>query len=144
MAKKDSIATGNLPELLELLNQILKLEYSLIIHYPRLASAIKDESARKRALQLGSASVHHADTVAKAISKLGGKPYWSFEPFPEESDMLKIFQRQLEKEKLALQLHRQSAYLMMDALLRDKVDQLAKEEESHIQTVEYILSRLTQ
>lgn len=129
--------------MLELLNKILGLEYSLIIYYPRIASMIRDESARQEALQLGSASVQHADTVAKAIAKLGGTPQWSFEPFPDEADMRKIFEKQLEKERLAYELHRQSSNLAPDTTLRDTFTKLAKEEQAHIQTVQSILARLT-
>jgi len=138
MAKKSS---ENLTTI-SLLNQILQLEYSLIVHYPRLASAIRDEAVRKLALGLGSASVDHANIVAKAITKLGGKPVWSFGAFPHGKDTSEIFKIQLEKEKLALKLHQQSAELIMNASLKDDFNKLAKEEESHIKTVENILSKL--
>jgi rubrerythrin len=128
--------------ILELLNKILKLEYSLIIYYPRIAAFIKDEQVRQEALQLGSASVLHADTVAKAIAKLGGTPQWAFEPFPDEADLRKIFMDQLEKEKLAYELHRQSSELAPDASFRDTFSKLAREEQAHIQTVKNILAKL--
>jgi rubrerythrin len=129
-------------QMLELLNKILKLEYSLIVYYPRIASSIRDEQARQKALQLGSASVKHADTVAKAIFKLGGSPQWSFDPFPDEADIIKIFRQQLEKEKLAYELHQQSSSLAPDATLRETFSKLAKEEQDHILTVQSILARL--
>ena len=134
----------NLASILDLLNQGLQLEYSLIVHYPRLASAIKDEETRKLALKLGSDSIRHADIVAGVISGLGENPLWSFEAFPEETNLVKVFQVQLEKEKLALQLHRQSSDLVLDSSLRDRFRNMAKEEEQHIQIAETILSRLTQ
>ena len=56
----------------------------------------------------GSASIKHADVVASAISKLGGNPVWSLESFPEQLDITDIFREQIEKEKLALQLHQQN------------------------------------
>jgi bacterioferritin (cytochrome b1) len=129
-------------KLMDLLNQTLELEYTLIIHYPRIASAIRDVSTKKLAQSLGSASIAHFDTVTNAITKLGGTPRWSFESFPAELDLKKIFQIQLEKEKTAFKLHKQIAGLILGASLRDKFGQLAQEEEFHIQTVEKILSRL--
>ena len=57
-------------------------------------------------------------------------------------NIAEVFQKQLEKEKLALQLHQQSANLVRDSSLRYKLDQLAEVEELHIQTVENILLRL--
>ncbi len=134
----------NLPRILNPLNQALQLEYSFIVHYPRLASAIQDEEIRRWALTLGRASISHADTVAIAIKKLGGIPLWSFKPFPEDVDIVKIFKVQLGKEKMALQLHRQSAGMVLDISLRDKLNGLARDEEEHIRIVENILSKLAQ
>ena len=71
----------NLASILDLLNQGLQLEYSLIVHYPRLSSAIKDEETRKLVLKLGNDSIRHADIVAGVISGLGENPLWSFEAF---------------------------------------------------------------
>ncbi len=142
MGIKDKIIGKKSPPIMDVLNKTLQLEYSLIIHYPRLASTIEDEKTRELVLRLGSDSIKHADVVASAILKLGGDPVWSFDPFPAGSDIVKIFQAQLEKEKLALQLHQQSMGLVRDNLLREKFGELAKTEEWHIQIVEDILSRL--
>lgn len=137
-------STAN-PQLLDVLNQTLELEYTLIIHYPRIAEAIRDVVTKQLAQSLGTASISHFDTVSKAITKLGGVPHWSFEPFPQGLDLKKIFQLQLEKERLALKLHQQIASMTSDNFaLRDKFSKLSSEEGSHIQTVEKILSRLGQ
>ena len=141
MAKKDT-KTENLAQTLDLLNRSLQLEYSLIVHYPRIASAIEDEKVRELTLALGSASIKHANVIADVISKLGGNPQWSIESFPEQMGIIDIFQQQLEKEKLALQLHQQSARSVPDAMLSDKFNKLARDEEAHIQVVEKILAGL--
>jgi rubrerythrin len=133
---------GNLDELKSVLNRALTLEYTLIVHYPRLAAMIPDETTRKLVSELGSASIKHADIVASAIIRLGGKPNWSFESFPAEVDLVSIFRTQLGKEKTALELHRQTAYLVADSALKEKFEGIAKEEEFHIKTVQSILERL--
>lgn len=130
------------PELLDLLNQTLELEYTLIIHYPRIASIIRDNETKQLAQSLGAASIGHADAVAHAITRLGGTPHWSFGSFPTEIDLKKIFQGQLEKEKLALKLHQQIIGQITDFSIRDRLIGLPKEEELHIKTVEKILARL--
>jgi len=129
-------------QIVDRLNQALKLEYSIIIHIPRIASIIKDEKTREMALMLGNASIKHADIVASAISELGGSPEWAFQAAPVEEDLVEIFQKQLDKEKLALQLHQDTASLIQDRNLRLKFDQIAREEEEHIQIVNNILERL--
>jgi len=134
-------ATGS-PELLDLLNKTLELEYTLIIHYPRIASAIQDKENKQLAQSLGTASIGHADMVAHTITRLGGKPHWSFGSFPAEMNLKKIFQGQLEKEKLALNLHQQIVGLATDVSMRGNFVELTKEEELHIKTVQKILERL--
>ena len=135
--------SSNTEQVISLLNEALTLEYTLIIHYPRLSSMIKDPETRDLVSGLGSASIKHADTVAEAIVRLKGKPIWSFDAFPEQVDLVSIFQEQLAKEKMARDLHQKSAYLVPSEL-RDKFVEIAREEESHIKTVEEILKRLTE
>ncbi len=129
-------------QVLDLLKEALKLEYSIIIHMPRIASAIKDEKTREMAQLLGTASVKHADIVANAISSMGGVPEWGFEPAPIGKDLIEIFETQLEKEKLARELHEKSANLIKDRDLKLKFKQLASDEEWHIKVVNDILARL--
>jgi len=111
---------------------------------PRIASTIEDEKTREMAHILGNASVKHADTVANAISTLGGNPEWAFESVPIGKDLVEIFEKQLDKEKLAMQLHKESASLIQDRTLKLKFEQLAIDEEGHIQIVNDILLRLRQ
>ena len=82
--------------IIELLNQALNIEYSLIVHIPRIASLIEDEETRELVLKLGNDSIKHADVVAHAIENLGGIPAWSFESFPAETDIVTIFQKQVD------------------------------------------------
>jgi len=130
------------PKIIDLLNKALQLEYTLIIHYPRLANSIKDAETRKLVQSLGTASVHHADVVADAITQLGGNPVWSFTPFPDIYELLHIFQIQLQKEKQALELHRQAADLVPPGPLVDAIKALANEEKAHISIVERVISKL--
>lgn len=136
--------SSNMEQLLSILNKALTLEYTLIVHYPRLASMVKDADTRKLVNELGSASIKHADVVADAIIRLGGKPSWSFDAFPSQVDLVDIFQTQLGKEKTARDLHKQSAYMVSVSELKDRFEEIAGEEESHIEIVENILKRLTE
>jgi len=140
--KSVETAKDDFSRIIELLNQALKLEYSLIIHYPRIASSIDDEGTKEMVIKLGEYSTHHADVVAKAIRELGGEPMWKFDSFPELASLIPIFRVQLDKEKLALSLHTEVANSVPNTMLRDKFTQIAQEEEEHIKLVETILSRL--
>ncbi len=130
------------PRIIEVLNQSLKLEYSLITHYPRIASSIDDEEIKKMAIRLGEYSTRHADIVARAIQELGGEPIWNLDPFPESASLIPIFRIQLDKEKLALSLHTEEANLIPNPMLRGKFTRMAEEEKEHIKLVEAILSKL--
>ncbi len=129
-------------KLVDLLNETLKLEYSFIIHYPRISNAIRDEGLKKLAQALGTASIKHADTVANAIKKLGGKAEWSFEAIPDEDDLVKVFRKQLEKEREALRVYTLVAGMALDRDIKEKLKVLAEEEKGHISTVERILTTL--
>jgi bacterioferritin (cytochrome b1) len=142
MADRGELAVDIISQLLKRLNQALRVEYSLIIHYPYIVNLLRDEEVKKLATGLGAASIHHADVVATLISELGGEPEWSFEPFPEGSDTVKIFRIQRAKERLALQLHKGSAQMSPTSSYRKVLSALAEEEEQHIQVVERILSIL--
>jgi rubrerythrin len=47
--------------LVKRLNKALRVEYSLIIHYPYIANLLRDPEAKKLATELGAASIHHSE-----------------------------------------------------------------------------------
>jgi rubrerythrin len=112
------------------------------VQYPRLANRIKDDKIKKLAQELGTASVAHADIVASAIKKLGGSAEWAFEQLPEEEDLLKIFQVQLEKEQGAYKICIQLAGLAGDSQISQQLKGIAKDELYHIKLAEEIISEL--
>lgn len=59
------------PRVVDLMNRALKVEYSMVIHHPRIASQLKDEETRKLVLKLGIDSMGHADTVSSVVEGLG-------------------------------------------------------------------------
>jgi bacterioferritin (cytochrome b1) len=130
--------------ILDNLNKSLRLEYSLIIYYPLINMRIRDIQIKKMVTTLGTMSIKHADTVADAITSLGGTPQWEFDPAPEDIDLKKIFLVQLEKERLALKLHTETSQLITDKSMRAKFEGIAKQEEGHIIIVENILALLDQ
>ncbi|MFC2036216.1 ferritin-like domain-containing protein [Chloroflexota bacterium] len=143
MTKKDDRASENLLRTIELMNLTLGVEYSCIVHFPRLSSITKDKEIQNLITKLGEDSTRHANIVAEAISELGGNPEWAVEPFPDDKDILDIFHMQLEKEELALRLHSQNAISQVDSSIRSKLEDIARDEEKHIQIVKHILSKLT-
>jgi rubrerythrin len=139
--KRSNLKSGN-TEIVDLLGQIIKLEYSMIVNYPRLAQMIKDKETQDLTNALGIASMRHADVASKALAQLGGNPRWSFEGLAGELDLKSVFDKQLEKEILALNMHRQCAGLTQDRTLKTEFLTMAEEEKAHIKTVEKIIGNL--
>ena len=127
--------------LIGLLNRILSMEYTIIIHFPRLSAAFPDRAMRDKMLYLSTASVKHASGVAAAIEKLGGEPCWSFEPFPDE-DLPRIFEIQAEKERAVHDLHAQCAGMCADPVMKKQFAEFAREEEWHEKLAQEITSYL--
>ncbi|MCL4369315.1 MAG: ferritin-like domain-containing protein [Chloroflexi bacterium] len=125
---------------LELLGQILQVEYRFIIHYPRLMDMAPDEETREMMRVVGESSVRHADVTAQVLRTLGAvPPFPAFEALPADPPK-RIFERQLEYEKLALMLHSEAAGLVEE--WRPILQSIADEERSHIRIVERILEQL--
>ena len=139
---KGKAPADDVSKALDLLNQALKVEYSMIVQYPQFAEMIQDEMTKRRVIALGIASTEHADVVSRAIVKLGGTPDWSFEFVDRDIGVLSIFKMQLEKEKAALEMHQQTASLIQDDTLKQQFTRIAEDEQMHIKTVETIIAGL--
>jgi len=129
-------------EIIDLLNRVLKLEYTIVIHLPRISAAFHDREVRDKVLHLSSASVKHADAVATTIEQLGGKPEWDFEPFPDDGDLVKMFEVQVTKEQEARRLHLECARLAPSPVLKDQFRHMAKDEDWHTAVARDILAYL--
>lgn len=139
MSEKENTIEETLHILVERLNHALHIEYTLIIHYPYIAGFIHNEEARDLTVELGTASVHHADVIASIISELGGNPDWSFEALPMEIDLKSFFQNQIAREKRAMELHRGSAEMVTSTPYGKTLSALAAAEEEHIKNAERIV-----
>ncbi len=128
--------------LVDLLERLLKLEYSLAVNYPRLARLIKDAATRDSAIGLGKASLRHADLLANTLNELGGSPSSSFEQIDDESDLVEVFTHQLAAEREVQRIHLEGERLATDQKLKAELLALAEEETAHVQTVEKILTYL--
>jgi hypothetical protein len=130
--------------LTDLLGQLLKLEYSLLVNCPRLARMIPDMQTRNLAVELGSTRVGHTDFIVKATHLFGGMPIWNFEPVPDDSDLLELFTKLREREIMLSGLYQRCVDLIEMEDLKSQFAALAEEEKDHSRTVEIIIGRLEQ
>jgi len=128
-------------EAIELLQQVLQVEYRIIVHYPRLMAMTPDEESRELMRRVGESSVRHADVTAQILRQMGVvPPFPGVEPPPDEPPR-ELFQRQLEYERLALMNHSRAAGLVAEEW-QGALERIADEERGHIRWVERILERL--
>jgi bacterioferritin (cytochrome b1) len=127
-----------------LLNQILRLEYSFMLNYPRLAHLIKDSKTSAMISSLGSDRVRHTNFLVASSHQLGGIPVWDFEYLPDNPDPMEMFAEYLAKENLVSRLYRQCALLVEKGELKSKFSDLANEEEVQIKTIESIIFNIRQ
>jgi bacterioferritin (cytochrome b1) len=131
-------------KILDVLNQSLSVEYSMILQYPAINRIINDPDIKSMVNILVSVSIKHADAVAEAIRELGGSPQWTFEDPPSEINLKNLFRKQLKKEELALELHSDGAHIVLDKAWRTRFEAMAKQEVEHIKLVENILNLIDQ
>ena len=128
--------------LVNLLNQILKLEYALIETYPSLARSIKDEYTSAILTSLAIASVKHVDIVTEAFETLEETPQSHLVNMEETPNLIEFFTQQLDKEKLAMKLLQQCAGLIREETLQFEFSCMAEEEYTHIKIVKMIIFNL--
>jgi bacterioferritin (cytochrome b1) len=127
---------------IDILSRALEVEYKTIVHYPRIAKMMPDEQSASSVELLGEDSIKHADKVAAAISGLGGiPPFPRFEVLPDNPDMVDFFEKQLELEYLALDLHTKAAESIGERFA-PSLRELAEQEKLHIKVVNEILAKL--
>lgn len=104
--KKDAKKT-----IIQLLNEVLIVEYDLILNSPRILDKIvsideiHDEQLNKDMERLSTASLRHFNQVVELIKKLGGEPNWNFEVVERLTDVEKLLEQQVAKEKAAISLY---------------------------------------
>ena len=134
--------------IIDILNKVLKIEYTFIWVYPRIAELITDKKTAELFIKLGEDSAQHADKTVYMVRCLHGNPLPNLletmrEP-PQESSLITVLKDMLEKEKAAAQLYREAAELTNKPVYKGLLLGEVKEEERHAKVVEAILARLTQ
>ena len=127
---------------LGILSRALEVEYTTIVNYPRIVRMMPNEQSASWVQLLGEDSIKHADKVAAAISGLGGiPPFPRFELLPDNPDLVGFFEKQLDLEYLALDLHTKAAEGIGEQFA-PSFRQLAEQERWHIKLVNDILVKL--
>ncbi len=125
-------------ELLDLLNQALRLEYSLVVNYPRLARKMADKAIRETVDAMASASLVRAGRIAAVLSRLGEYPVWTFDAVADEMELNDLFLRYKGLEDRSTKVQKRCAELTQDQGLRSEFLQLAAENQERLRALERI------
>jgi len=99
-------------EIAELCNKGILVEYDVILNFPRAIDhlvnyeGISDEQLIQNVDTLGSDSVRHHTLLQNLVRQLGYEPTWQISVSPRVPDVEDCLEKQLDKEKLALETYR--------------------------------------
>jgi rubrerythrin len=129
---------GKSAELLDALNQALRLEYSLVVSYPRLAKKLADNTIRETVDALARASLVRAGRIAALLGLMGESPLWTFEAVTDEMEVNDLFLRYQGLEDRSTKMQRRCAELALDEGLKSEFLNLADENQAHARELEKI------
>lgn len=134
------------PIQIDLLKQILPIEYEFVKYYEYLVPRVDKETGRK-VRQLIEESINHAKVIAEFLQSLDTTIDIEFTQVrvPESQDsIIDMFKRQLENEKLVRWLQLQAAEYTENGAYREQLLRMASQEDTHIELVESIVVSLEQ
>jgi hypothetical protein len=126
----------------ELLNQLLRLEYTGITYLPHLSTAAQHADIGFCLTILCNNAIEHAVALASAIRELGGTPDWTVTVPAENDTLMRLFEVQLTRERLCYNLYERTARLLEGSHLASRLITMACEELHHIELIEFVVSIL--
>jgi len=131
-------------ELVGRLSEAGQLEYRAIIHYSRYAQEIEDPSLADELRAIGQMEVRHSHQLMAIIINLGGAPEWEFPPVPWFAGPADIINSALEGERRVIGAYDRCLEITQDPDLRQRLEQIKRDEQYHIERLEHLLAGLTE
>ena len=123
----------------DLLKQVLPLEYAFVRYYKLMLPGLNKEIVPK-VTQLISESIEHTKVTVEILQSLGAVVTINDSQTPQVRSTIDTFKMQLERERLARWLFLRAAEVIEGEAVRQKFLTMASQEESHIAVVESILA----
>ena len=167
MFEADRITEHGARTILNLLNESIKVEYGMIVAYPRLidhlvqVEELPPEKVPTTLARLGEESAKHMNKTANIITSLGRDPQWNLAAVDIMDDVRRVLREQMEKEKLALSVYRQARKVaeesqvkgfrglfqkqstrMSRGMIIDILTEMAADEERHIILLQNAIDQL--
>lgn len=124
MAETDRITDRAKNSMVDLLNQLIQMEYAFIINYPRLIDQITaieevpDQQIVADLERLGKDSTEHLGIVGQLIARLGGNALWRVNVIERIIDIDTLFEHQIAWEKAAMPMYIKARRLAQDNPVR--------------------------
>ena len=131
-------------ELISRLSEAGQLEYHAIVHYSRFAQEIDDPGLAQELRSIGQMEVRHSHQLMGIIINLGGLPEWELPPLPWAAGPEDIIKSSLEGERRAIASYDRCLEITEDPDLRERLEQIKRDERYHIERLEGLLAGLTE
>jgi rubrerythrin len=128
--------------LVSLLNEAMSMEYGAIFLLPQHIAQLDDENLKAELRAITEMEVEHAEKTAEMIFALGAFPKADLPTLRVETDLTRILETHIEGEQNAIGLYARAAADMPSAEMRETLDQLRKDEESHLLILQRALRRI--
>ncbi len=131
--------------LIQMLNQDLRMEHSLVLRYMTLANGL-DPSTQKELISefqmLSRESISHSGMVAEMIHQLGGTPTTELTQYEHNTDLKRVLEASIQIEITARDNYR-TACNEVEGHMHKALSMLANEEQTHIDILKNALNRLS-
>ncbi|MFC1911701.1 ferritin-like domain-containing protein [Chloroflexota bacterium] len=138
--------------ILSILNNALKVEYGIILNYPRMidkiseVDKINDEILNRDIEIVGKDSFRHSGLVGQIVTALGGEPVYGVEVVARLVDVDAMLKEQLEREKTAKTMYQEAKRLAEKNVVKAKVggfwNMLKGDKEENPVDVNWVISTL--
>ncbi len=143
MAEIDRITEEGKRAIVALLNKGIRVEYGMVLNYPRILEQIANIDKSQSGEFIGSAerfgkdSFRHATIVVKLIEELGGKPEFETLVIERMIDINKAMYEQLGMERLAESIYKEAGLVARNNQAKEKgfFGKLMREKEELIKDV---------
>ncbi|MFC1983956.1 hypothetical protein ACFLVO_02975 [Chloroflexota bacterium] len=122
----ETIREDALKAIAELCNQIVLVEYDMILGYPRLIDhlvnfeKISDKQVLGDLEKLGKDSLGHFNKTDRLMTQLGSQIVWTTSTYPRLVDPIYELNEQLGKEKEAFELYQKARKIALDNKIEAK------------------------
>jgi rubrerythrin len=129
-------------KLLDALNEAMSMEYGALFLLPQHIAFVQDDELKRQLRLIEEMELEHAEKTAQMIYALGGEPKADLPQLQAGRSVREILEAHIAGEEQSIAIYAHAAGLTDSPVLRDKLDEIRKEEEGHLRIVQRALARV--